>query len=327
MPVISIIVPVYNVEKYIDKCIKSILAQTFKDFELILVDDGSTDDCGKICDEYAEKDKRIKVIHKKNGGLSSARNAGIEASNGSYLGFIDSDDYIDDDMYEVLYNNIIKENADISACGIYDCYYGKKIKKNKKIVYKTFITEEAIYSIFTDNMIRVSAWNKLYRKNIFDEIRYPVNKTAEDAFIIIDILLSCRKIVATSEQKYYYYHRENSIMTCRSARNCCDHIEAWEKNYDFTLSHFPGLANVSKDRLYFAYFFAFDTIINSYDKDEYIVQEKKILRYLRSNAADIIINSKLSLKRKAALAVLLLSKSAYRKLITVGRKIISPINS
>ncbi len=123
---ISIIVPVYKVEPYLRKCVDSILAQTFTDFEVILVDDGSPDNSGKICDEYASKDSRVRVIHKENGGLSSARNAGIDVARGKYLGFVDSDDYIEKDMYELLYDNIVKEQADLSICGIYDIYAGKK---------------------------------------------------------------------------------------------------------------------------------------------------------------------------------------------------------
>ena len=126
MPKISIIVPVYNVEKYLEKCVRSILAQTFTDFELILVDDGSPDSSGAMCDQFAEQDQRVKVIHKENGGLSDARNAGIEIATGEYLGFVDSDDYIADDMYELLYTNIVKEDADLSICGIYDVYEGKE---------------------------------------------------------------------------------------------------------------------------------------------------------------------------------------------------------
>ena len=127
MPKISIIVPVYNVEKYLEKCVRSILAQTFTDFELILVDDGSPDSSGAMCDQFAEQDQRVKVIHKENGGLSDARNAGIEIATGEYLGFVDSDDYIADDMYELLYTNIVKEDADLSICGIYDVYEGKEL--------------------------------------------------------------------------------------------------------------------------------------------------------------------------------------------------------
>jgi glycosyltransferase involved in cell wall biosynthesis len=133
---ISIIVPVYDVEKYLKKCVDSILNQTFKDFELILVDDGSPDNSGAICDQYAEKDSRVRVIHKENGGLSDARNAGIEVARGKYLGFVDSDDFVNEDMYKQLYTSIIENNADLSICGIFDLYEGKTpIKKTEKNYY------------------------------------------------------------------------------------------------------------------------------------------------------------------------------------------------
>ena len=129
---ISIIVPIYNVEKYLKKCIDSIINQTYKNLEIILVDDGSPDNCGKICDEYAKKDNRIKVIHKENGGVSSARNVGVENATGEYIGFVDSDDYIEKDMYEVLINNLKKENADISIISNYEVYKNKIIENKKK---------------------------------------------------------------------------------------------------------------------------------------------------------------------------------------------------
>lgn len=147
MPKISIIVPVYNVEKYLEKCVRSILAQTFTDFELILVDDGSPDSSGAMCDQFAEQDQRVKVIHKENGGLSDARNAGIEIATGEYLGFVDSDDYIADDMYELLYTNIVKEDADLSICGIYDVYEGRA--NCKKFNTGNFFQRRSIIVNFT----------------------------------------------------------------------------------------------------------------------------------------------------------------------------------
>lgn len=137
MPKISIIVPIYNVEKYIEKCIQSILNQTFSDFELILVNDGSTDSCGEICDKYKKLDDRIIVIHKVNGGLSSARNAGIDIARGEYIGFIDSDDYIHEKMYEILYNNAITYNSDIVICK--KEMFMKKRKMNKIIKLMSLI--------------------------------------------------------------------------------------------------------------------------------------------------------------------------------------------
>ncbi|MGJ0706244.1 glycosyltransferase family 2 protein, partial [Enterococcus avium] len=178
---ISIIVPVYDVEKYLKKCVDSILNQTFKDFELILVDDGSPDNSGAICDQYAEKDSRVRVIHKENGGLSDARNAGIEVARGKYLGFVDSDDFVNEDMYKQLYTSIIENNADLSICGIFDLYEGKTpIKKTEKKLLLN--RNEAMIMIFHGNEISVHAYNKLYKKEIFESLRYPVGKYHEDSY-------------------------------------------------------------------------------------------------------------------------------------------------
>ena len=226
---ISIIVPVYKVEKYLKKCVDSILAQTFSDFELILVDDGSPDNSGRICDDYAKKDARVRVVHKQNGGLSSARNAGIEVAKGKYLGFVDSDDYIAEDMYELLYKAIIKEEADLSICGIYDVYEGKD-PIIKPTIKKTVTAEEALLLILQGNIISVHAVNKLYKRELFSTIRYPEGKYHEDSFIIVDLLNQCHKVAIDSEQKYYYYHRLGSINTESFSEKQFEFIEAWENN-------------------------------------------------------------------------------------------------
>ncbi|HFQ0673997.1 TPA: glycosyltransferase family 2 protein, partial [Enterococcus faecium] len=209
---ISIIVPVYKVEKYLRKCVDSILAQTFTDFEVILVDDGSPDNSGKICDEYAEKDNRVRVIHKENGGLSSARNAGIDVARGKYLGFVDSDDYIDEDMYEILYENLKIHDADISSVELIP-FYGdryKKANKEKKVIILN--KKEAIKSVLEGTQFYAYAWNKLYRKELFKDNRYLDGKTFEDAYIIIDLLFQTEKIVVSNEEKYFYLQRNDSIM-------------------------------------------------------------------------------------------------------------------
>lgn len=210
---ISIIVPIYNVENYLTKCIDSILKQTYSNLEIILVDDGSTDSCGLICDKYKEKDERIIVIHKKNGGLSDARNAGLDVATGNYIMFTDSDDYISEKMVELLYNNIIKNNADISICD-----YAKNFSNN--IVYnkyskKEFIVEGDEKFNYVNNeyyIVTVVQWNKLFKKEIFDGLRYKKGKINEDEFIICSQLDRACRISYYLEPLYYYLQRENSIM-------------------------------------------------------------------------------------------------------------------
>ena len=217
MSEISIIVPVYNVEKYLENCIESILNQTFKDFELILVDDGSTDNSGKICDIYEKKDSRIKVIHKNNGGLSSARNTGLDIACGKYVGFIDSDDSIHPRMYEMLYDLIKKYESDISCCNykkIYDIFKDEYENVNSLEVIE-MSNIEAIKNLY-DKEIGVKlviACNKLYRKNLFDNIRYKVGRLHEDEFMAHRILYNSKKITYVDNELYYYLQREGSIMS------------------------------------------------------------------------------------------------------------------
>ena len=211
---ISVIVPIYKVEKYLKRCIDSIINQTYKNLQIILVDDGSPDRCGKICDEYSKKDKRIKVIHKKNGGLSDARNKGLDVAEGKYIGFVDSDDYIDERMYEVLYNNLKDNNADLSICSIYEFKNDKEIvegynKKQEILVYK----KQEMFNKFYENLLRnVVAWNKLYKKELFENIRYPKGKAIEDSAIIHYIINQCDNIVVSNLELYFYFQREESII-------------------------------------------------------------------------------------------------------------------
>lgn len=208
---VSIIVPVYKVEKYIKECIDSILNQTYKNLEIILVDDGSPDKCPYICDEYARKDSRIKVIHKENGGLSSARNLGIDIAQGDYIQFVDSDDLIDSRMTEILFTNLINTNSDISCC----CYYYSEKKSeninDKPETIKEFTSFEAIRDLYCKKLQNVISWNKLYRKSLFQEIRFPVGKICEDVFTIYKLFFISKKIVKSSFIGYFYRASPNSI--------------------------------------------------------------------------------------------------------------------
>ena len=209
---ISVIVPIYNVEKYLKKCIESIIQQTYDNLEIILINDGSTDNSPKICDNYAKKDKRIKVIHKKNGGLSDARNYGLEIATGKYISFVDSDDYIHKQMIEKLYNNLKANYSDISICNICNVYpNGKKMNLS---IPETSVVEQKqkFYNIYNKySVVTVVAWNKLYKKEIFKTIRYPLGKVHEDEWIIFDILKNAQKISYLNEPLYYYIQREESI--------------------------------------------------------------------------------------------------------------------
>lgn len=314
---ISIIVPVYKVEKYLKKCVDSILAQTFTDFELILVDDGSPDDSGKICEEYAEKDARVRVLHKENGGLSSARNAGIEVAKGKYLGFIDSDDYIAEDMYELLYNTIIKEDADLSICGIYDVYEGKA-PIVKPTIEKVVSAEEALLLILQGNIISVHAVNKLYKRELFSSIRYPEGKYHEDSFIIVDLLNQCHKVAINSKQKYYYYHRIGSINTESFSEKQFEFIEAWEKNEMKLKDRSQEIKKAAHQRVCFANFLVLDKIIVANATS--LPETKKIVSYLRSNFRFIMKNEIFTKSRKFSTILLMVNLRLYKFPVEFRRK-------
>lgn len=232
---ISIVVAVYNVEKYIDKCINSIVNQSFSNFELIIIDDGSIDKSGEICDNYAKKDSRIKVIHQKNQGLSMARNNGLNIAKGNYISFIDGDDFIHKDMYEVLYQNIINEGADIAVCNyekvIEDNELFLKKKKSKIIIYSNKAAVKQIVEKSRASMI--VAWGKLYKKNLFENIVYPKGMYHEDEFVTYKLLYKASKIVETTQNLYYYLQRKESITGSKYNLKRLDKIKALKEAITF----------------------------------------------------------------------------------------------
>ena len=223
MPKISIIVPVYNVEKYLRKCIDSILNQTFKDFELILIDDGSTDESGKICDEYNLKDNRIKVIHKENGGLSSARNAGLDIAQGEYIGFVDSDDWIELDMYEELYK-ICKENdTDVGIVGInYGGASEKKKSKKIEIYSNKLILDDLVYN--KGKEITWPAWNKLWLKKVIGESRFKEGRIYEDGLFLYSLSSKIKKVAKIDYEAYNYRMDNESITRSKISKKQVDFL-------------------------------------------------------------------------------------------------------
>lgn len=229
---VSIIVPVFNVEKYLERCLDSIVNQTYKMLEIILVDDGSCDGSGSICDRYANADKRIKVIHKTNGGLSDARNVGIEESQGSFLTFIDSDDYIHSQMVEILVGNINENLADISFCayeqGNEQEYFSNRSSECEISSVLLSGKEYLLYEI--PGVATTITCNKMYRRYLFEQYKFPYGKLHEDDFLIYKILYKSKKIVFTPQKLYYYYQREGSIT--HSTKNLV-YYDALNERIDF----------------------------------------------------------------------------------------------
>lgn len=229
---ISVIVPIYNIDKYVEKCICSIINQSYRNIEIILVDDGSTDKSGEICDSMAICDNRISVIHKENGGLSEARNRGLEESKGEIISFVDGDDWIHPQMFEILIFLMCQTNADIATC----MYSNDEKDLDKRYEKKTIKirTLTGTEAFLNPAIIHQMAWNKIYKRYIFDDIRYPVNKLHEDEFVLHKILHNANVIVATEIPLYFYMIREGSIMSSLSYKRICDTLEAFENRVEYT---------------------------------------------------------------------------------------------
>ncbi len=231
---ISIIVPIYNIEQYIEGCIQSLLKQTYRDIEILLIDDGSTDSSQMICQAYAKRDSRIKVFSKKNGGLSDARNYGLERARGEYFVFVDGDDEVHPRMLEVLCTNLEKYKADISVCSFFEVEENEpiceEIGENKCVCYEG---EKVIERLIRDNYRTVVAWNKLYRREIFQKNKYAVGRVHEDEALIHHILGECGRIVYTESKLYYYKKRQGSITSKIGEKNVRDAVWALQDRMEF----------------------------------------------------------------------------------------------
>lgn len=235
---ISVIIPIYNVEKYLRCCLDSIVEQTYKKMEIILIDDGSSDKCPQICDEYAEKDARIKVIHQENGGLAHARNVGIANSCGEYITFIDSDDYVDTEYMRFLYKGLIESDADISIASFYSFKDGEILQQHQEpVVYEAVSKEYAIKRYCSMNaeysMPFITAWNKMYRSKLFFGIKYPEGKLYEDAFTTYKLWDKAEKIIFTTSKLYFYRINPKSILGQSFREKHLEMIEAFRAGHEY----------------------------------------------------------------------------------------------
>lgn len=284
MAEVSIIVPVYQVEKYIRQCIDSILAQTFTDFELILVDDGSKDRSGQICDEYAGMDKRVKVIHQKNSGAAAARNSGMDQAIGDYFLFVDSDDYVVPTMVECLYEKVVKEKADIAVCN-----YLYFFENDREKDFSTSIKSEVLpgTEIFYNRKnernygIWTVVWNKLYRKETVGKVRFRFGRYFEDEFWANDIYQMDIKVVTIPECLYYYRQHDESTMKQKSIQKNFDVIEALQERIDIYLQK-PEYAHQAYKVLIFSleYLSESKRLITNKNEEKIFIQAEKRTRQI-----------------------------------------------
>lgn len=259
---ISVIVPIYNVEKYLDRCVDSIINQTYKNLEIILVDDGSPDNCPKMCDDYAKIDNRIKVVHKENGGLSDARNAGMKVATGEYVSFIDSDDYISLDFYETLLETIVDNDSDIVECGVVKFYeYNNFDEYSDDLKVTNYDTLYALDGLINENPFKQHVWNKLYKSNIALDIPYAVGKLNEDEFWTYQIFGKAKKVTRINKTMYYYFQRGSSIMGNGYNIRRLDALEGKMNRQAYIEKNFPTLATKAKVDLYGSCMFAYQSVL------------------------------------------------------------------
>lgn len=237
-PKISVIVPVYKVEPYLRKCLDSIVKQTYSNLEIILVDDGSPDSCGAVCDEYAENDGRIVVIHQKNGGLSAARNAALEIATGEFVGFVDSDDWIEPDMYEYLLRNALMANAEITVCG-HILEYGNVSCTVPFPEWGKIDRDCALEALLENKVMHNQVWDKLWKRELFCGVRFPVGRTFEDMAIAYRLFEKAEHVLCLPEAKYHYLQRSDSILGDVSLRNRMNSLLAVRERYEEMYEQYP----------------------------------------------------------------------------------------
>ena len=310
---ITVIIPIYQVEKYLENCVNSVLQQTYENLEIILVDDGSIDRCPQICDKFAEKDKRVRVIHKINGGLSDARNAGLDICKGQYITFIDSDDYVSQNYIELLYNALISNDADVSMVG------SAAIQEN--MLYCTDPVEgntekysqgEAIVNGLNIR-IQQNAWGKLYPAEYFKELRFPVGKLYEDLAVFYRILLKMGKLVVVRAPAYKYLIRSGSIMQSKFNVRQLDEIEIIDKEMDNLIFHFPEYKTMANGRRLYSYFLVLRRINTSEVADQYIQEQRVIIDKIRKYSKGMLFKKDINMRLKSKILAFYFGESVFNK--------------
>lgn len=240
MDLISVIVPVYKVEAYLDRCVESIVSQTYRNLEIILVDDGSPDNCPAICDGWAQKDGRIKVIHRENSGPSATRNAGIDTATGAYICFVDSDDWIHPRYVEFLHHACTEYQVPISGCDYFCVSDFVPFDDTLPCNCTLYNTEQALEQFIRGQLFRAVVWNKLYHRSILNDVRFPVGRNREDEFFSFQVLTQAPRLVYIDAPLYFYYQRPGSFMNSLSIHHL-DALDAYLERMAFLKDHYPQL--------------------------------------------------------------------------------------
>lgn len=321
-PVISVIVPVYNVQNYMGRCVESILAQTYTKLDIILVDDGSTDASGKICDEFAKKDVRIRIIHKENGGLSDARNAGMQEARGEYYAFVDSDDYIAADYIAYLYHLMHTNQAQISSCGYEKVCEGQEDIKNsvcnENDSLRVFNSHEGLFHLLYQRGMFVSAWGRLFKADLFGDIRFPKGKLHEDVAVLYKLYDAADRIVCGSKIKYYYLQRSDSIINVKFDKRRMDYLFFTAACIQYMAEHHPDLRKAAISRHFSACFDLLSCIGNI--GNENVQEYRQIVSEIKKYRKTVLCDRNARLKNRLAAAGAYISIACVRRLSCMIRR-------
>lgn len=307
MKKISVIVPIYNVCEYLDRVISSLINSTYKELEIILIDDGSTDNSGEICDKFKRIDKRIKVIHKINEGVSVARNVGLKEATGDYVGFVDSDDLVSKDMFKILYENIINTNSDISVCGFVTFKEGfpeYTISNN----IQEFDKISSLKELISDGKITNFLWNKLFKKELFNDIEFPKGKIYEDMYILPKVFEKVRKVCYTESKLYGYFQRQNSYVNTYNEVKNNNYLEFSKEIYNYLSKYFDLEDELIRYRCFYIYSAFLQT---AKSKCINIIKNKDMKDLHKEFRKHFIIDKKYTLKRKMLYYLLYINRYLF----------------
>ncbi|MEY8255896.1 glycosyltransferase family 2 protein [Clostridium perfringens] len=308
-PLISVILPIYNIEKYLPYCMDSLFKQTYKNLEIIMVDDGSNKECSELCDYYAKKDKRVVVYHKQNGGLSDARNYGIKRAKGEYITCIDPDDYVDCDYVKYLYGLVEKYNVKLSICQHRVKFDNGSIKDFGKNGEELMDSKKCLEKMLYHDVIDTSACAKLYQKDLFSDIEYPTGRLFEDIGTTYLLMMKCKKIAVGYESKYNYIFHNNSIVNGNFNVKKLDLLEMTDKMATDVLKQYPDLDKAILRRRVYSRFSTLNQMLN---ESRFIKEKKEIIKFILDNKKSILKNKKAPKRDKIAIIILLLNYRLYR---------------
>lgn len=318
-PLVNVIVPVYNVEQYLKQCLESLINQIYQDIRIILIDDGSTDGCSQICDNYAIQDSRIVVFHQQNKGLSAARNVGLDfifsldqKDQGEYVAFVDSDDWINPDYIFFLLNLIVENNADIAQCGHYIAYSNTH-EEDKNRIHNTQILTciEALESLCRNGIWDVTTWNKLYKLKLFSNVRFPEGKSYEDTATCYLLAAQCNRFVVNMTPKYHYVQRYTSIANGKGWKDSkFDLVSAGDEMACWIQKHYPQLCDAAIEKRVFVRLSTLAQMANTGYTDFTYIYEMR--RYIVKNARVVLCDAKASKRDKLGILALLCGYSCYK---------------